>query len=141
MAVERAGMDGAPRALLSLWIIANGALAQIVMASRVVYGLRLRRGAPEWLARVSTRTGTPLRATLGATLTALGLALFVPLETLAAATSLVMLLVFAASNLALIRLERRRPRAPFDTPALVPWLGLVICLVLIVARFWIGCGH
>lgn len=45
-AVERAGMDGAPLALLSLWIIANGALAQIVMASRVIYGLRLRRGSP-----------------------------------------------------------------------------------------------
>ncbi len=44
--VERAGMDGATLALLSLWIIANGALAQIVMASCVIYGLRLRRGSP-----------------------------------------------------------------------------------------------
>lgn len=61
---------------------------------------------------------------------------------LIATTSLVMLLVFAASNLALIRLERRRPAAPFDTPRWVPWLGLLLCGALILGRFLLpGGGH
>jgi len=141
-AVRAGGLPGWPLALLSLWIIANGALAQIVMASRVIYGLRRRGGAPGWLARIDARTGTPLIATLAATAVAVGLALFFPLEALAAATSLVMLLVFAVSNLALIRLEARRPEAPFDVPVAVPWIGLVICIGLIVGRFAIqGSGH
>jgi amino acid transporter len=141
-AVERAGLPGWPLALLSVWIIANGALAQLVMASRVIYGLHRRGGAPDWLGRIHPATGTPLTATAAATAVALALTLFFPLETLAATTSLVMLLVFAASNLALIRLERRRPAAPFDTPRWVPWLGLVLCAALILGRFLLpGGGH
>jgi amino acid transporter len=141
-AVEAGGLPGWPLALLSLWIIANGALAQIVMASRVMYGLEQRGGAPSWLGRINKMTGTPLIATIAATLIALTLTLFFPLEVLAAATSLVILLVFAISNVALIRLERRNPEAPFDIPRFVPWVGLVVSLALIVGRLVIqGGGH
>jgi amino acid transporter len=138
--VEQGGLPGWPLALLSLWIIANGALAQIVMASRVIYGLGHRGGVPAWLARVNGRTGTPLIATFAVTAVAVALARLFPLETLAAATSFVILLVFAVSNLALIRLERRRPEAPFDTPTLLPWVGLAVCLVLIAGRLLLGGG-
>jgi len=71
----------------------------------------------------------------------MSLALFFPLEALAAATSFVILLVFAASNLALIRLERQQPEAPFDIPGFVPWVGLAVCMVLILGRFLLGGGH
>ncbi len=141
-AVEAAGLPGWPLALLSLWIIANGALAQIVMASRVIYGLQQRGSSPSWLGRINKKTGTPLIAALAATLTALVLTLFFPLETLAAATSLVILLVFAISNLSLIRLKCRNPDAPFAIPRFVPWVGLVVSLALILGRLVIqGGGH
>lgn len=120
-AVERGGLPGWPLALLSLWIIANGALAQIVMASRV-----------------NARTGTPMLATLAVTAVAVSLALFFQLEVLAAATSFVMLLVFALSNLALIRLKRHRPQAPFSLPAIVPWIGLAVSIALTLGRVLLG---
>lgn len=137
-AVERGGLPGWPLALLSLWIIANGALAQIVMASRVIYGLGRRRGVPAALGRVNARTGTPMPATLAVTAIAVSLALFFQLEVLAAATSFVMLLVFALSNLALIRLKRHRPQAPFNLPAIVPWVGLAVSIALTLGRVLLG---
>jgi amino acid transporter len=85
-AIEGARIPGWPVAILSVWIVLNGALAQIIMASRVLYDLGQRDAAPATLARVWSRTQTPVVGTL------------------------------AAAGVALIRLERREPDAPFDTP-------------------------
>lgn len=57
---------------------------------------------------------------------------------LAAATSFVMLLVFALSNLALIRRWRLRPQAPFNLPAIVPWAGLAVSIALTLGRVLLG---
>lgn len=138
--VEAAGYPGWPLALLSLWIIANGALAQIIMATRVIYGLDEHGGAPGALTSINEKTDTPLVATISCTVGALALAIFFPLATLASATSLIMLLVFAASNVALIVLERRSPDAPFDVPPFLPWVGAVLSIGLVVANFVVGGG-
>jgi amino acid transporter len=110
------------------------------MASRVIYSLEDRGGAPSWLAAIHERTSTPVVATLVCTAVALALALFFPIETLAMITSLIILLVFAASCAALVRLERREPEAPFDIPVWMPWAALVVCLALIAGRFVVGGG-
>lgn len=138
---EAGGFPGWPVAILSLWIILNGALAQVIMASRVMYDLSDRRGgAPSLLGQVWDRTSTPVPATLVGAGVALLLALTLPLDQLASITSFVMLLVFAASNVALIRLEGREPEAPFDTPKWLPWLGLVVTVVLMIGTFFVGGG-
>jgi amino acid transporter len=140
--VEQAGYPGWPLAALSLWLILNGALAQLVMASRVIYHSGQKGGAVGPLGRLNDRTRTPLLATVAVTAVAVSLALFFPLKTLAAATSTVILLVFAASNWALIRMERREPKAPFDTPVWLPWLALLLCLAVLAANFLLpGGGH
>lgn len=141
-AVKAGGYPGWPLAVLSFSIILNGALAQLIMGTRVIYSLGKRGGAPAILARVYQRTRTPLLATIAATAVAIVLALFFPLKSLAAATSLIMLLVFILSNAALIVLERRHPEAPFDIPVFVPWLGAVLSVALIIANFvFSGGGH
>lgn len=141
--VEQAGYPGWPLALLSLWLILNGALAQLIMASRVIYHSGQKGGVVGPLGRLNHRTRTPLLATVAATAVAVVLALFFPLKTLAAATSTIILLVFAASNWALIRLERREPEAPFDTPVWLPWLALLTCVAVLAATFLLpgGGGH
>jgi APA family basic amino acid/polyamine antiporter len=113
--------------LISMFAIVNGALIQIVMASRVLYGMSRERWLPAWLGRVHPRTRTPLWATVLVTLVILALALWLPLETLARATSLVILVVFALVNLALLRIKRRDPHpAGIGTyPAWVPLAGAV----------------
>ena len=138
---KKAGYPGWPLAILSLWIILNGALAQIVMCSRVIYSLRKHDGAPPFLVSVNSNTGTPLRATIAVAAVILLLALFFPTETLASATSFIMLLIFMVSNAALIVLERRDPDAAFDVPKFLPWVGLILSAGLVLGQFFFAGGH
>jgi amino acid transporter len=118
---------GAPPTLISLismFAIVNGALIQIVMAARVLYGMSRERWLPEWLGRVHPRTRTPVAATVLVTLVILALALWLPLETLARTTSFVILAVFALINLALLRIKRRDPH-PAGVRTYPAWIPLV----------------
>ncbi|MGF1606107.1 MAG: APC family permease [Rhodothalassiaceae bacterium] len=129
--------------VLSLMIIVNSALAQIIMASRVIHGLGKRHGAaPEILARINPRTNSPLLATALSAAVVLALALFFPTETLARGTSFIILLVFIASNAALIRLKARHVGREdgLTVPIWVPWLGIVLTAGLIIAQPFLGGG-
>jgi len=113
--------------LISLFAIINGALIQIVMGSRVLYGMSREGWIPQWLGRVHARTRTPHLATLLVAATILVLALGFPLEGLARFTSFVILVVFALINLALLRIKRRAPHPPGirTCPAWLPWAGFL----------------
>ncbi|MEM9060464.1 MAG: APC family permease [Pseudomonadota bacterium] len=104
----------------------NGVLAQIVMASRVLYGLG--RFAPVFAIfhRAHPRFGTPVLATALCVVVVLALALTLPIAELAELTSTVLLAIFAAINLTLIVIKRRRRAEGFRAPVWVPWLGLVL---------------
>ena len=56
----------------------NGALIQIIMASRILYGLSTQGWLPAGLGKVNRRTRTPLRATVLVTAAILALALWFP---------------------------------------------------------------
>ena len=96
--------------VISLFAVINGALIQIIKSARVLYGMS-REG---WMHRafgvVHARTQTPLLSTAVVTAGVLVLALWLPLVTLAKATSFIVLIVFALINLALVRIKRRDPR-------------------------------
>ena len=143
--VKAKGQGGALLGLLSLLIIVNGALAQIVMAARVVHDLGKRRGgAPGWLSAVNEKTQTPLIATLGGGAIVTALALFFPTERLASWTSFVILGVFFAANAALLTIKRReRGGAQPDVstwPVFVPVGGMVAAAALIVGQLVLGGG-
>jgi len=131
------GPDGL-LAAISLATILNGALAQIVMASRVIHDLGSRRGgAPAWLAAINPRTHTPLYASMLCGIVIAALALFFPTEALAAGTSILILLIFAAACIALMVMKRRGDAVPDGcrtVPAWVPALGAGSCLVLVCAQ-------
>jgi basic amino acid/polyamine antiporter, APA family len=127
-----------PRIMSAIAIMAtlNGIVVQIIMASRVIYGLSRQGNLPAALGSVHRRTRTPLLATALAVTVILVLALAVPLTSLAEITSRLTLLVFALVNAALIRIKRREPPAPsgtFIAPAWVPWAGLVTTLAFLIA--------
>lgn len=96
-------------AVISLLAIINGALIQMIMISRVLYGLGCREQLPRCFATIHPRTQTPTTATLTAAGTILLLALIGGLSTLAIATSVMMLSVFTLVNLALWRIKGRTP--------------------------------
>lgn len=109
--------------IISILAGLNGALVQLVMASRVLYGMANKGMAPSLLGRVSTRTRTPIPATLLAGSIVLALSTTFSLTGLALATSLILLVVFTLVNLALASLRwAERGRTSLRA---VPWLPLV----------------
>lgn len=132
----------APSAMNFVGVLAgvNGALVQIVMAARVAYGMGRRGLAPGWLGTVASRTRTPVRATLLVTSSALVLALWLPLATLARATSAIILIIFALVNLALWRIKRDEGAPPpaWSVPRWMPMLSFVCCLLLLGLELAVG---
>jgi amino acid transporter len=134
--VWQAGPGGDARFLSAIAVFAalNGVLAQIVMASRVLYGLGKRSAALSVFHHAHPRFGTPALATalIGALVIAGALALEVAV--LAEATSSILLFVFVLVNAALIAMKRRAPEAVFRVPMAVPVVGLLLALAALVAN-------
>ena len=112
---------------IAIVAVLNGALVQIIMAARVIYGLSHQGWLPAALGAVNSRTRTPLRATLLVGGIVLAFALWLPLVTLAQITSLIALTIFAAVNLALLVIKRRgpAPEGAVTYPSWIPAAGLV----------------
>ena len=125
--------------LISLFAIVNGALIQIIMASRIFYGMSRLGWLPAILGRVSQRSHTPVIATLLVTSFILVLALWFPLVKLAASTSYLILSVFLLVNLALLRIRAIYP-LPENVkgyPVWVPVMGAAGSLLLLMAQIFI----
>ncbi len=108
---------------ISLFAVVNGALIQIIMSSRVLYGMSREGWLHVSFGRVHPRTHTPLLATGVITAVVLVLALALPLVTLAKATSYVILVVFTLVNLSLVFIKRRAP-CPAGVHVYPPWIPL-----------------
>jgi basic amino acid/polyamine antiporter, APA family len=120
-------------ALISLFAVINGALIQMIMAARMLYGMSRAGWLPAVFARLDSRTRTPLVSTAAVTAAVLVFALALPLVTLAKLTSFIVLTVFVLVNLSLIRIKRRAPAPAGVTryPPWIPWGGMVLSLLLL----------
>lgn len=114
----------------------NGLIVQMVMASRVIYGLADRKLLPEFLRRIHPATQTPLYATAITVGIVLLLGLLLPLERLADLTSRVTLVILALVNAALALMKLRADtddRPGFRVRTWVPVTGFLACTALLVA--------
>ncbi|MGB7300086.1 MAG: amino acid permease, partial [Burkholderiaceae bacterium] len=98
------GYSGTPVSAMASIAMINGILVQIVMASRVIYGMSSEGLAPKVVGVLHSKRRTPIRAILLVTICIGTLALGFELVNLAQATSLVILSVFIMVNLALWRI-------------------------------------
>jgi basic amino acid/polyamine antiporter, APA family len=117
----------------------NGIIVQIILASRVLYGLASQGDLPETFSRVHRVTRTPVVATVTVSAVTLLLALLVPLHALAEVTARLTLVVFAVVNVSLVAIKRQEalyPTAGFVAPAWTPWLGAGACLALLALDLW-----
>jgi amino acid transporter len=121
---------------VSLFAVVNGALIQIIMASRVCYGMSRRQWLPEVFGRVNGLTRTPVVATVIVSLAVLIMALWLPVETLARATSYFLLLVFSLVNLSLWRLkgDRAHPAGVIKVPRWVPAAGFLASIAFVLIQ-------
>ena len=126
--VEAQGVSPNTIGFISLFAVINGALVQLIMASRVLYGLASQNLAWSFFSRIHPRTRTPVNATLVVTILVLVLAMSFSLDRLARVTSFVALGIFTAVNVALLRLKSRDKEKPaFSVPTAVPLSGAILC--------------
>lgn len=131
---ERAtGASPKVMALIGLFAVINGALIQIIMAARMLYGMSREGWLPQGIGEVHAHTQTPILATALASVAVLVFALALPLVTLAKVTSFAVLAVLALISLALIRMKRAGPPASgvYTAPHWVPYASMVTALVLL----------
>jgi amino acid transporter len=118
-------------ALIALFAVTNSALINIMMASRLCYGMANERILPRAMARVLPRRRTPVAGIVFVTLLAIGLVSTGEIEGLGDTTAFLLLCVFAVVNITVLVL-RRDPvdHAHFRTPTVLPVLGAVTALIL-----------
>lgn len=122
-------------ALIGLLALSNGILLNMIMASRLIYGMASQGVMPSVLSRVHPGRQTPWVAIIFTTLLAIGLISLGDVTSLASATVVLLLLVFIAVNVAVLALKRDRvDHEHFSTPAFVPVLGILVCIGLLTQQ-------
>src|SRR3954452_15187664 len=118
---------------IALFAIVNGCLLNLVMASRLMYGMANEGVVPQILGKVHDSRRTPWVAILFTASIAAVLAVLGDLTTLADTTVLLLLIVFVGVHVALLVL-RNTPvdHEHFKAPAALPWLGAATCAGLAV---------
>jgi APA family basic amino acid/polyamine antiporter len=121
---------------ITLFAVANTALINFIMGSRLIYGMSRQGLLPSTLGVVNRSRRTPHAAILALGAVVSILAFSGDIAELASATSLLLLLVFGLMNTALIvlKLRKNEPKGHFEIPAFVPFLGCLVCLALIASR-------
>ncbi|MCS0637889.1 APC family permease [Streptomyces sp. LP05-1] len=131
--VKAGGLDFPPKlfALIALFAVTNSALINIMMASRLCYGMANERILPRAMGRVLPKRRTPVAGIIFVTLLAIGLVSTGEIEGLGDTTSFLLLCVFAVVNVAVLVLRRDRvAHHHFRTPTALPVLGAVTALIL-----------
>ncbi|MDH3741550.1 MAG: amino acid permease [Hyphomicrobiales bacterium] len=129
------GMSPVAISAIAVFATLNTILVQLIMASRVIYGMAGQGNMPAVFSGVSAVTHTPLLATTAVVGLTWLLAIALPLERLAEVTSMLVLFIWVLTNLALIVMKLRQDRPPFDAfvvPMWVPVTGLLLSGAFIV---------
>jgi amino acid transporter len=117
-------------AVISMCAVANSALINMLMASRLLYGMAQDGTLPLALGKVGERR-TPWVAIMFTTALTVGLIAFADLRSLGGTTSLLLLVVFTVCNAAVLVLRRDKvEHKHFRAPTFAPVLGVVVCAFL-----------
>lgn len=115
-------------AAIGLFAVINSALINMLMASRLLYGMANERVLPRVFGTVHPSRRTPWVSILFTSVIAYLLVISVDLSVLGGTTALLLLIVFTIVNVAVLVL-RRRPveHSHFRAPTWAPVLGIVLC--------------
>jgi amino acid transporter len=114
---------------ITMFAVANSALINMLMASRLVYGMSRERVLPPALGKVHASRRTPYVAIGFTTLLAFALITFVgEVPALGGTTALLLLCVFTVVNIAVLVLRKDAvEHEHFRTPTVLPVLGALAC--------------
>ncbi|GGE40412.1 amino acid permease [Agaricicola taiwanensis] len=118
---------------ITMFAVANSALINMLMASRLVYGMSREHVLPPMLGKVHQTRRTPYIAIGFTTLLAFALITFVGgVPALGGTTALLLLCVFTVVNVAVLVLRKDTvEHSHFRTPTLMPILGALSCAFLV----------
>ncbi len=120
---------------IALFALANGALINMIMASRLVYGMSRQGILPRLFTRVLPGRQTPLPAILFTTALAVLLVVTGDLSELADMTVLLLLVVFAIVNVSVLVLRRDRVEHDhFHAPSVLPAVGAVVSVAVMFSK-------
>ena len=124
---------------IGMFAVANSALINMLMASRLLYGLARQHVLPHILGLVHPTRRTPYVSILFTTILAFGLIYFVVTKSdspavglLGGTTALLLLGVFTIVNVSLLVLRSKPVKHEhFRTPSFLPWIGALTCAFLV----------
>jgi len=128
---------------VSIAAIINGTLIMMVKTTRILYGMSRQQWLPARLSAINSTTRTPVFSTILITLLILILALWLPVFTLAAITSLFTLFVFFSVNLSLVKIKRddkkhhRESKGTHNYPIWIPMAGVLSSATFILAQVYL----
>ncbi|QRY46204.1 APC family permease [Mycolicibacterium boenickei] len=127
--------------IISMFAVSNTALINMLMASRLIYGMARQHVLPPVLGAVHPKRHTPWVAIVFTTLIAFGLIFYVSafasgdtVAILGGTTSLLLLAVFSVVNVAVLVLRRdvREEGGHFKTPTALPVIGFIASVYLVL---------
>ncbi|ASR38179.1 amino acid permease [Prauserella marina] len=128
------GAPGMPREIFSaigLFAVINSALINMLMASRLVYGMANEGIVPKALGRVHPLRRSPWIAIVFTSVIAMVLVSTVDIGVLGGTTALLLLVVFAVVNIAVLVLRKDKvAHKHFRAPTIIPVLAAVFCVYL-----------
>ncbi|MFI7703590.1 APC family permease [Nonomuraea sp. NPDC049480] len=131
--VKAGGLSFPPQlfAAIAIFAVANSALINMMMASRLVYGLANERVVPRGLGWVDPRRRTPVIGIVFTTALAIALISTGEIAGLGDTTAFLLLCVFTVVNVAVLVLRKDRvEHAHYQTPTALPVIGAVLAFVL-----------
>ncbi|MGX6747995.1 APC family permease [Streptomyces xantholiticus] len=131
--VKAGGVAFPPKlfALIALFAVTNSALINIMMASRLCYGLANERVLPRGMGKVLRKRRTPVTGIVFVTLLAVGLVSTGEIAGLGDTTAFLLLCVFTVVNVAVLVLRKDRvEHRHFRTPTILPVIGAATALTL-----------
>jgi amino acid transporter len=118
-------------AAITLFAVTNTALINMMMASRLLYGMARERIIPNAFAKVHPGRRTPWFAIVVTSALAVVLVLLLEISELGSMTSLLLLAVFTLVNIAVLVLRRDEVgHRHFRAPTAIPVVAAVLCAFL-----------
>lgn len=119
--------------LIGMVAVLNGALIQIIMVSRILYGMSAKGWMPSWLGSIHPKTATPINATMVTAIVIFLLTLLLPILTLAQSTSFLILIIFTLVNVALIRIKIKTPKVSGvkTYPLFIPIIAIILNMLML----------
>jgi amino acid transporter len=133
------GSDTTILSMIALVAVINGALVQIIMVSRIFYGMSCQGWLPKFLSNVNVKTRTPIASILVTGGLVFSLVTFFDLVTLAQFSSFFIFIVFTLVNFSLILIKRKEPNLegvkvyPIVIPVMAIFLNLTLLTFQIIS--------